>query len=138
MTAIDLTKFMGALTVLLSTVFLPLYINRRKSKQKDASSAALTHASVAQMFKDERDRLQIRLDQIESSHETQMASMTTRHQQEIDSMRVAHTVAIKEVEDKWRAQHAEDEEQIRQFKREISDLYARLYRTERPPPLTGP
>lgn len=130
MNALDLTKIIGALTVLLSTVFLPFYVNQRKAKQKAAGEDALTHASVAQMFKDERDRLQVRLDQIESSHEVQMASMTTRHQAEIDSMRATHEAAIRAVEDKWKAQHLEDEEQIRQLKREMGELYQQLYRQQ--------
>jgi len=133
MTAIDLTKLIGAATLLLSSVFLPLYLNRRKLKSEDAAHVVLTQASVAQMFKEERDRLQRRLDEIEASHEHQMAAMAARHRQEIEAMRVAHQVAIQEIEDKWRRTHTEDAEKIRYLRSEIDELYQRFYRQPPPP-----
>ena len=119
MTAADLTKLIGAITVLLSTVLLPMTVNWLKNRSKQT----LTQASVAQMFKDERDRLQARLDEVDA-----------RHQKQIDDLEVRHQREIQDLAERNQAQIRAAETRIKELQDEVDRLYRRLY-GQQPPPL---
>ena len=117
MTAADLTKLIGAITVLLSTVLLPVTVNWLKNRSK----SPLTQASVAQMFKDERDRLQVRLDELDARHQKQIDDLEVRHQREIQDLEKRHQTLIHSAETR-----------IKELQAEVDRLYRRLYGQQPP------
>jgi prophage DNA circulation protein len=115
----ELTQIIGAISVLAGLIGFPTYMQRQKAKNEKSNQQELTHASVAQMLKDERDNLVGRLDQVDRSHETQMASMVIRHEQQLTELSV-----------KWQRQHEADQVRISQLEDEVNRLYRRLYQTQ--------
>lgn len=101
MTADDLIKVIGAVSALSVTVGLPTYIMKRKP--------AVTSDSVAKMIMAERDRLQLRLDNMEAQHDKEMKDVQ-------DRAAAAAAAAL-----------ATAETQIAQLRTEMEGLYRRLY-----------
>lgn len=125
MTAADLTKLISAIAAVLGTVLVPLAVRWSRAQEKARSARALTQASVAQMFKDERDKLQARLDESDERHGRQIAAIEARYQREIAQLRTQYQHEIQDAGDKIRALQAE-----------LDGLYRRLY--HQPPPPGAP
>ncbi|MGH3827638.1 MAG: hypothetical protein ACRDQX_10765 [Pseudonocardiaceae bacterium] len=121
MTAETVTTVVGVVISVLGGVLIPLYLTHRKNTQSHDHSDVLDSTNVARMMKDERDRLQARLDAIE-----------TNHQQQIDKLKNDSEQALAAAEAKWRLQSEKDQAQIEQLKQEVESLYKRLFQT-RPP-----
>jgi hypothetical protein len=120
-TAAELTKVIGAVTVLLSTVALPMIVNWLKARNRESNAEALTQAGVTKMFKEERDRLQTRLDEVDSRHQRQIDDLETRHKREISELEARHQAQIQSAEVK-----------IRELQDEVDRLYRRLYGQQSP------
>lgn len=114
MNATTLTTVIGLVIAAIGTIIFPMIINRNRERQSSVSTASMDSQRVAQMFKDERDRLQLRLDTMQASYELRMRQMAD------DNAKV-----LAEVEEKWRAIHAQDQQQIQQLRDEIIGLYRR-------------
>jgi len=115
-----LTTIVGLVLTFIGTIGWPMWVNRRKVKAAKVASQSLDSQSVAAMFKDERDRLQIRLD-----------TMAAAHERQIRAVRVEAEVALAAAESARRAQHEADQRQIEELREELHGLYRRL---NRPPP----
>lgn len=120
MNATTLTTIVGLLLTAIGTIGWPMWVNRRKVSAAKVSSQSLDSQSVAAMFKDERDRLQIRLD-----------TMAATHERQIRAVRMEAESALAAAESAWRAQHEADQRQISELREELHGLYRRL---NRPPP----
>lgn len=120
MNATTLTTIVGLLLTAIGTIGWPMWVNRRKVSAAKVSSQSLDSQSVAAMFKDERDRLQIRLD-----------TMAAAHERQIRAVRMESESALAAAEATWRAQHEADQRQIGELREELHGLYRRL---NRPPP----
>ena len=116
MNATTLTTVVGLAIAAIGTIFFPMYLNRNKEKQSSASSVSMDSQRVAQMFKDERDRLQLRLDTMQADYERRMRELRD------DNAR-----AVAAVEAQWRSIHDQDQAQIVQLREELQGLYRRLY-----------
>lgn len=96
----------------------PMLANRRKNKTKVVSEQSVDSRAVALMFKDERDRLQIRLNAMQADYEQRMAAL-----------RMDNARALAAAKAGWDAKHAEDQKQIADLRDEIQGLYKQLYMT---------
>lgn len=116
MNATTLTTIIGLIIAAVGTIIFPMYLNRNKAKESSASHVSMDSQRVAQMFKDERDRLQLRLDTMEADYQRRM-----REAQQSFSEQVAA------IETQWRTIHDQDQAQIVQLREELQGLYRRLY-----------
>ncbi len=120
MNSATLTTIVGLVLTAIGTIGWPMWVNRRKVKTAKVASQSLDSQSVAAMFKDERDRLQIRLD-----------TAAIEHERQIRAARAEAASALAAAESAWRAQHEADQRQIAELREELHGLYRRL---NRPPP----
>jgi len=116
MNATTLTTVIGLIIAAVGTIFFPMYLNRNKAKQSSAATVSMDSQRVAQMFKDERDRLQLRLDTMQADYERR-----------IRELRDDNARAVAAVETQWRAIHEQDQKQISELREELQGLYRRLY-----------
>lgn len=120
MTPTELTTIAGVVIALVGSVVIPLYLFRRKNEQSRDHTAVMDSRAVAAMFKDERDRLQVRLDGVIVDYEKKIADLKTESER-----------ALAAAEAKWRAQSERDQARIAELKSEIEGLYRRLADRER-------
>lgn len=111
-----LFTIIGLIIAAVGTIAYPMWRNRKKDKNTAARNDSLDSRSVAGMFKEERDRLQLRLD-----------TMAAAHQRQIRDLRVEYDAALGRAEAKWKAQHEADLAQIAELRAELQGLYRRLY-----------
>jgi hypothetical protein len=104
-----LTTIIGLAITAIGTILFPLYLNRSKHTETVAEQDSVDSREVAKMFKEERDRLQLRLDTMQANYERQMATM----------------------EAGWRSQHDKDQAQINDLRAELQGVYRQLY--QQPP-----
>lgn len=88
--------------------------------QAKLTSDAISIQSVAVMMKEDRDRLQGRLDMLAATSERQIADL-----------KAASERALAEAETKWGEQHKQDQVRITALQAEVTDLYRQL--NTRPP-----
>ena len=105
----------GLIIAAIGTIGYPMWVNRKKDKTTLTVQDSLDSRSVAQMFKDERDMLQRRLDAVSAAHEQQM-----------QALRLESERALARVEAHWRAQHDADQTQINDLRVELNGLYRQL------------
>lgn len=117
-----LYTIIGLIIAAVGTIGYPMWRNRKKDKNAAAESAALDSRSVAGMFKEERDRLQLRVD-----------TMAAAHQRQIRDLRAEYDAALARVEAKWKVQHEADQAQIAELRTEVHGLYRQL-NSQRPGP----
>lgn len=110
------TELIGAVGAVLAAVFVPVYVQVNQRRQERANAGALSVESAAKMFREERDRLQTRLDQF-----------TAQSEARVIELQAANERAITAAEAKWQRQHDADQVQIAQFQREINSLYKALF-----------
>lgn len=77
----------GLVLSALATIGLPLYLNRSKSVTTAKEQRTMDSQAVAQMFKDERDRLQLRMDAMQNEYEQQIAAMRAEYERQIGELR---------------------------------------------------
>lgn len=116
-----LTTIIGLIVTALGTVAFPVYLNRRKEATSQVELQTTDSRAVAQMFKDERDRLQLRLDTLQASYERQ-----------ITVLRLENEKSLAQAEAAWRLQHEADQRQIVELRDELQGLYRQLYRQQPP------
>lgn len=121
MNAITLTTILGLVITAGGTIGFPLYMNKQKTRQEVVTRQTVDSQSVAGMFKDERDRLQLRLDTMQGAYERR-----------IDDMRRDNEAALAATEAKWKTLHEQDQTQIAELRVELQGLYRQLYQ-QRPP-----
>lgn len=71
----------------LATIGLPLYLNRTKTVTTVTEQRTVDSQAVAQMFKDERDRLQLRMEAMQDEYERQITAMRTDYERQIGELR---------------------------------------------------
>jgi hypothetical protein len=111
----------GLIIAAVGTIGYPMFVNRKKDKTSHTVQDSLDSRSVAQMFKDERDMLQRRMD-----------AMAAAHEQQITALRLESERALARAEAKWRAQHEADQIQVNELRAELNGLYRQL--NQRPGP----
>lgn len=107
---------LGLIIAALGTIVLPYVIDKRREKKSTDYQESVDSRAVAQMFKDERDRLQLRLDTMQADYERKMRAL---RQESAANLAVAETT--------WKAQHDKDQSQIADLRIELAGLYRRLY-----------
>lgn len=105
----------GLIIAAIGTIGYPMWVNRKKEKSSLTVQDSLDSRSVAQMFKDERDMLQRRMD-----------AMSAAHEQQIMTLRLESERALARAEAQWRAQHEADQVQINELRVELNGLYRQL------------
>jgi hypothetical protein len=114
---------LGLIIAALGTIVLPYALDKRKDKKSIEYQESVDSRAVAQMFKDERDRLQLRLDTMQADYERKMRAV-----------RQENAAALAAAEATWKVQHDKDQEQIAELRIELSGLYRQLY--QNPPAAT--
>jgi hypothetical protein len=110
-----LDTILGLIVAAIGTIAYPMWRNRKKDQNAAIEKDALDSRSVAGMFKEERDRLQIRLD-----------TTAAAHQRQIHDLRVEYDEALARAEAKWKVQHDADQAQIADLRTEVYGLYRQL------------
>jgi hypothetical protein len=118
-----LTTIMGLCVTAIATIGFPMYLNRSKVKTSTAEQESVDSREVAKMFKDERDRLQLRLDTMQADYERRMVAMRQENERALTAAKNA-----------WQVQHDSDQAQITELRIELQNLYRQLYRQ----PPSGP
>jgi phage regulator Rha-like protein len=111
-----LYTIIGLIIAAIGTIGYPMWVNRKKEKTTLTVQDSLDSRSVAAMFKDERDRLQRRID-----------VMAAAHEQQIRAVRAEAESALSKVEASWKAQYSHDQAQIADLRAEVQGLYRQLY-----------
>jgi gas vesicle protein len=111
------TLIVGAITALLGAIGIPTYAQRLRSRAGISSGTK----DIVQMYREEVDRLQKRIDEMQVSHASEMAKA-----------RLDSDLAMQAMEDKWSKQHLVDQDRISTLQGEVDGLYRRLYQ----PPVT--
>lgn len=117
MSPTEITVVFSAITAPIVAVFVPLYLNRRKTQVSAGQIQLLDSREVAKMMKSERDQLQQRLDEV-----------TEHYERKIDALKADYEAKLAATERKYQAQIAD-------LRTEINGLYKRLYSQ---PPRPGP
>lgn len=76
----------GLMIAALGTIGLPLYLNRSKNVTSAREQRTVDSQAVAQMFKDERDRLQLRMEVMQAEYERQITGMRTEYERQITEL----------------------------------------------------
>jgi hypothetical protein len=121
MNATVLTTILGLVITAIGTIVYPLYLNRNKAKADTAEQESVDSREVAKMFKEERDRLQLRLDTMQAGYEQRMVALRQENERALTAAKAA-----------WQVQHENDQNQIAELRDELQNLYRQLYRS--PPP----
>lgn len=121
MNATVLTTLIGLVITALGTIAFPIYLNRSKNRVTTSEQKSVDSREVAKMFKDERDRLQLRLDTMQADYERRMQTLQIENER-----------ALSAAEATWKAQHERDQTQIVELRSELQGLYRQLY--QQPPP----
>lgn len=117
MTPEQITLMASSIAMLLGAIGMPTYAQKLKSK----SAESVGTKSIAQMYRDEVDRLQKRIDEMQVAHAAEMVKA-----------RLDSDLAMQAMEDKWSKQHLVDQDRIATLQGEVDGLYRRLYQ----PPAT--
>jgi hypothetical protein len=96
----------------------PMMANRRKNKVAVVSEQSVDSRAVALMFKDERDRLQIRVNAMQAEHERYVAALKLENERALVAVKTA-----------LQTQHDSDKKQIDELRDELQGLYKQLYMT---------
>jgi hypothetical protein len=96
----------------------PMMANRRKNKVAVVSEQSVDSRAVALMFKDERDRLQIRINAMQAEHERYVAALKLENERALVAVKTA-----------LQAQQDSDKKQIDELRDELQGLYKQLYMT---------
>lgn len=115
MSPTEVTAVFSAVTAAIAAIFVPIWLNRRKTQTAVGHLQLLDSREVAKMMKSERDDLQRRLDECNHTYE-----------QQIRELKADYEAKLAAVERKYQAQIAD-------LRTEMNDLYRRLY-TNRPEP----
>jgi hypothetical protein len=107
---------LGLIIAALGTIVLPYVIDKRREKKSTDYQESVDSRAVAQMFKDERDRLQLRLDTMQADYERKMRAL-----------RQENAANLAAAEATWKTQHDKDQTQIADLRIELAGLYRRLY-----------
>jgi Skp family chaperone for outer membrane proteins len=118
-----LTTIMGLFITAIATIAFPMYLNRSKVKTTTAEQESVDSREVAKMFKDERDRLQLRLDTMQADYERRMSTLREESERALAAAKAA-----------WQVQHETDQTQVAGLRDELQTLYRQLYRQ----PPSGP
>lgn len=108
------TTVVSLIIAAIGTIGLPMFVNRSKSRETTEDRKSVDSREVAKMFKEERDRLQTRLD-----------TMQAEYERRIHEMRVENAQAL-----------ARAQTTITGLREEIQSLYRQLYQQQ--PPRSGP
>lgn len=119
-----LTTILGLVVTAIGTIAFPMYLNRSKTKTTVAEQESVDSREVAKMFKEERDRLQLRLDTMQAGYEQRMVALRQENERALSAAKSA-----------WQVQHDTDQNQIAELREELRNLYKQLYR--QPPPSTS-
>lgn len=117
MTPEQITLMAGSVAALLGAIGIPTYAQRLKAN----SAETVGTKGIAQMYREEVDRLQRRIDDMQVAHAAEMAKA------KLDS-----DLAMQAMQDKWSKQHLVDQDRIATLQGEVDGLYRRLYQ----PPAT--
>lgn len=118
MSAADITAILNIVVVILTSMFVPLYLRHRANKTRIDHSTVVSWEGITDRLEKERDRLQVRLDKSESDHEAAIEKLNADWQKRFDAADLA-----------WRRQVDELRETCEHQERQIDDLYRRLGRT---------
>jgi Skp family chaperone for outer membrane proteins len=123
---------MGLCITAIATIAFPMYLNRSKVKTTVAEQESVDSREVAKMFKEERDRLQLRLDTMQADYERRMTVLQADYERRMGTLREEGERALAAAKTAWQAQYATDQTQIVGLRDELQALYRQLYR--QPPP----
>lgn len=112
----EATQLVTAFSFLLGLLGIPTYMQRKKAKNDSEKAKELTHASVANMLREDRDGLLERIKESQQSNDRQIATLTQRYEQQIKALR-----------DDYEETLEQSRERIKQLEEEINGLYRRLY-----------
>jgi ABC-type transport system involved in cytochrome bd biosynthesis fused ATPase/permease subunit len=124
MNATTLTTIVGLIITAIGTIGFPLFMGRSRARQSHAAVQAVDSRQVAQMFREERDRLQKRLDIMAGEYEKRITDLSEHYQRQLSS-----------AEQEWRILHERDQRKISELSDEVQRLYRRLYQLD---PMIGP
>lgn len=116
MTATELTAIVTALTAVVTSVVVPLYLRRQAAKQATARGEIVTFQSITTVLQQERDDLRTELRTVEDTYRAR----------------------IRAVADDYDKQLIAAKARITQLETEVAELYRRLYARDAPPPLSPP
>jgi gas vesicle protein len=108
MSPTELTAIIGGIAAILGAPGFVAYVNKR--------SKGPTVTAVANMYKEERDRLEKKVD-----------SMSVEHDRKIAELKASGAAALAEAEGRWQKQHERDQSEIARLREEIDSLYRRMY-----------
>lgn len=115
MSPTEITAVFSAITAAIAAIFVPIWLNRRKTQTTIGHLQLLDSREVAKMMKSERDDLQRRLDKCNHMYE-----------QQIRELKADYEAKLAALERRYQTQIAD-------LRTEINDLYRRLY-MNRPEP----
>lgn len=107
----------GLVIAAFGTIGYPMWDNHRKKRTALVEQRSEDSRYMASEYKDDRDRLQLRVD-----------TMAIAHDQQIRAVRAEAAAALATAESKWRAQHEADQAQIAELRTELYQLYRSLGR----------
>lgn len=116
-----ITLVVGIVVPIVVSVAWPYWLFRKKTRSHEGNLQIIDSGKVAQLMTNRADRLQERLDEMETRHKQQMAEAKAEWEQ-----------ALAANETKWVKIHEADLVRIAQMQDEIDSLYVRLVRGDRP------
>jgi uncharacterized membrane protein YgaE (UPF0421/DUF939 family) len=109
----------GLIIAAVSSIVLPYWLDHHKQRGTIEQQESMDSQAVAQMFKGERDRLQLRLDTMQADYERRIAAL-----------RQENRLAVENAEREWKTIHERDQQQIIELRAELQQLYRQLYRSD--------
>lgn len=105
MTPTELTAIIAAVTAVLSSVVVPLYLKRQAARQAAADGAVVTFQSITTVLQAERDELRAEVRAADEEHRRKVRALVADYDAQLTAA-------------KARISHLETE---------VADLYKRLY-----------
>lgn len=114
MSPTEATAVFSAITAAIAAIFVPIYLNRRKTQATAGQLQLLDSREVAKMMRSERDQLR-----------QQLNEATQRYEQQIRDLKADY-------EAKLAAAERKHQEQIADLRAQINELYRQLYAPRTP------
>jgi Skp family chaperone for outer membrane proteins len=151
MNLVELTGLVGAATALVSTVLVPVYLNRRSERRaldrehrrREAELAEGTEVSweaINRAIVKERDTLKGDLSTQAASHKIELAKLRESHQREMSELNARWERASTEAKDRHDQETAGWAQRLTDCQEQVRRLYGELYELQRllPPGIARP
>jgi nucleosome binding factor SPN SPT16 subunit len=116
MTPVEATGLVGAFTALLTSFFVPMYLNRRRERTRAARNTEVTWEAINRALVTERDLAK-----------TEARDEARAHEEEMRALRVEHQRELAELRQRYDGELSHLRARVEEYRQKVSELHSELY-----------